>query len=265
MSPHRILLRPRVDHQLRLISCVVETEPSSTLFWSQDIFGNSVAHATFREPTEKLVIWSEVLIEQSAPAWPVFAIAASAHTYPFAYSADERTDLGAQLVPQFSDPDRRLEAWTQSVLGDAGSDTLSLLRRLNSAVRASARYEARHDTRTYCPTETIANDSATCRDYAVLLAEAARTLGFAARIASGYLLPGVATTAGEGATHAWTEIYLPGAGWIAFDPTNATMGAANLVCVAVARDIAQTTPISGGYVGAPGAFLAMDVSLTITL
>ena len=98
----------------------------------------------------------------------------------------------------------------------------------------------------------------------MLLIEAARTLGFGARVVTGYLYnpaaDGHSTAAiGVGTTHSWADIYVPGAGWIANDPTNGTIGGDNLIRVAVTRDISQAIPISGSFSGAPDSYLGMTV------
>jgi transglutaminase-like putative cysteine protease len=97
--------------------------------------------------------------------------------------------------------------------------------------------------------------------------EAARSLGFGARIVSGYLYApdeGALGSAGSGSTHAWAEIYVPGAGWITFDPTNQSIGGFNLIPVAVGRDIKQVMPVAGSFVGMTDAFLEMTVEVRVT-
>lgn len=204
---------------------------------------------------------------QCAPAWPVFAIASFAHTYPFDYSLEEQIDLGALLTPQYADAEPRLPVWAQGFVRGAGTDTLALLKDINANIADWVFYQSRDDERTQGPLETLARGWGTCRDYAVLFAEAARILGFGARIVSGYLFNPDAALRGSssgGSTHAWTEIYLPGAGWIAFDPTNRALGSANLIPVAVARNIEQISPISSSFVGASDDFLTLEVSVSVT-
>ena len=116
--------------------------------------------------------------------------------------------------------------------------------------------------------QTLRRGWGTCRDLAVLLAEAARSLGFGARLVTGYLYSPAAEVPelvprGAETTHAWTEIYVPGPGWIAFDPTNGTIGGQNLIRVAVARDIHQIVPIAGSFQGAAEDFLGMEVAVTV--
>ncbi len=266
IGPHRLMLRPRDSHDLRLISAELVCTPSAALTWSHDVFGNSLAHATFAEPADTLTIASTFAVEQYAPEWPIFPIAVSAHQYPFAYTPDECMDLGALLSPQYPDLEGRLQAWARTFVHGAQTDTLSLLKDLNTGISAGISYQSREDERTQEPLETIARGWGTCRDFAVLFVEAARTLGFGARIVSGYVYDsGQALTParGAGSTHAWAEIYLPGAGWIVFDPTNRTFGGANLIPIAVARAITQTSPISGAFVGAPDDFIGLSVEVSV--
>lgn len=266
IGAHRLMLRPHDSHDLRLISADLTCSPPAILAWSHDVFGNSLAHATFSEPADTLSITSRIVIEQCAPDWPVFAIAAFALHYPFRYSFDERMDLGALLSPHYPDPQGRLKTWAQAfVLGDR-TDTLSLLKDLNTGISGWVTYQARDDERTQTPLETLARGFGACRDFAVLFVEAARMLGFGARIVSGYLHNPNATLSGmqgAGSTHAWAEIYLPGAGWITFDPTNGALGSANLIRIAVARTIEQTSPVSGSFAGAADDFIGLDVAVSV--
>lgn len=267
IGTHRLMLRPRDSHDLRLVSAQLTCSPAAELTWSHDVFGNSLAHATFAEPTDRLSIISRIVVEQYAPDWPVFAIDVFAHHYPFVYSPDERADLGALLMPQYADPEGRLTIWAQAFILGERTDTLSLLRDLSTGVSVSVSYQSREDERTQGPLETLGRGWGTCRDYAVLFAEAARVLGFGARIVSGYLYNPDTTLVGAqgaGSTHAWVEIYLPGAGWIAFDPTNRALGSAHLIRIAVARNIEQASPISGSFVGVQDDFLGLDVLVSVT-
>lgn len=267
LHPHRLMLRPRDSHDQRLISTNLTCEPAARLTWSHDVFGNSIAMASFERASAVLSLKSELVIGQYAPDWPVFSIAYFALNFPFSYTTDERVDLGALLTPQYADPKGQLKRWAQGFVMGKETDTLSLLKDLNSGVSSAILYQSRDDERTQGPLETLARGWGTCRDFAVLFAEAARVLGFGARIASGYLFNpdgDLAGAHGLGSTHAWTEIYLPGAGWIAFDPTNGAVGDAHLIRVAVGRDIAQVSPVAGSFQGVPDDFLGMQVSVRVS-
>jgi hypothetical protein len=226
-----------------------------------------VANATFQTMTDTLTIESVAELELHAVAWPVFDIAASAIFYPFLYSDDEWTDLGALAVPQYPDPTGRLHAWTRSFVRGNPTDTLSLLKDINAGVSGWISYQSRDDEGTQSPVATLDRGWGSCRDFAVLFIEAARSLGLGARIVSGYLHnPDQSSqgTSGAGSTHAWGEVYVPGAGWIAFDPTNRSVGGANLIPVAVGRNIGQVMPVSGSFVGMSDTAVSMSVAVDVT-
>jgi transglutaminase-like putative cysteine protease len=264
LGPHRLMLRPRESLNLRLISSELTITPTATVTWAQDVSGNAVATANFQAMTDRLVIESVASVHLNAVAWPVFDIAADAICYPFRYSDDEWTDLGALATPQYPDPAGLLSAWARGFVRGSPTDTLSLLRDLSAGVSAGIAYQGRDDEGTQSPIETLGCRTGSCRDFAVLFVEAARCLGFGARIVSGYLgdqNQGFAATRGSGSTHAWAEVYVPGAGWITFDPTNQSMGGFNLIPVAVARHIGQAMPVAGSFVGPVDAFEGMSVAV----
>jgi transglutaminase-like putative cysteine protease len=216
---------------------------------------------------DNLVIDSVVELQLAAAAWPVFDIAASALFYPFRYSDDEWTDLGALTIQQYPDPARRLRTWAQAFVRGNPTDTLALLKDLSAGVPGWIAYQSREDEGTQSPIETLDRGWGSCRDFAVLFVEAARSLGFGARIVSGYLYNSdqdSVGSSGAGSTHAWAEVYVPGAGWITFDPTNRSVGGFNLIPVAVARDIRQAMPVAGSFVGATDAFEGMSVEVLVT-
>ena len=234
--------------------------------WAHDVFGNTVATATFQTLTDRLVIDSKAELQLSAVAWPVFTIAGSALSYPFPYSAEEWIDLGALAIPQYQDPAGQLRDWARGFVRSSPTDTLALLKDLSAGVPARIRYQSREDEGTQSPTQTLDRGWGSCRDFAVLFVEAARSLGFGARIVSGYLYNPNQYAVGStdaGTTHAWAEVYVPGAGWITFDPTNRGVGSSNLIPVAVARDIRQAMPVAGSFVGMTDAFLDMAVEVLV--
>jgi transglutaminase-like putative cysteine protease len=214
-----------------------------------------------------LVIDSVADILLNAAPWPVFDIAASAISYPFRYSDDEWTDLGALTVLQYPDPAGQLRNWARGFIRSNPTDTLSLLKDLSLGVAQRIGYQSREVEGTQSPLQTLDRGWGSCRDLAVLFAEAARGLGFGARLVSGYLhnpnQNRVGST-GAGSTHAWAEVYVPGAGWITFDPTNRSVGGCNLIPVAVARGIHQAMPVAGSFVGMTDAFQGMEVEVSVT-
>ncbi len=266
LGPHRLMLRPRENRDLLLIKGEVVLTPTAALNWSQDVFGNTVATASFPAMTDSLVIDSVVELQLNAAAWPVFDIAASVMVYPFQYSSDEAIDLGALALQQYPDPAGRLRDWSLTFVRGTSTDTLSLLKDLCAGVSKWINYQSREDEGTQSPPETLDRGWGSCRDFAVLFAEAARSLGFGARIVSGYLYDPAQDrvgSAGAGSTHAWAEVYVPGAGWITFDPTNRSVGGYNLIPIAVARDIRQAMPVAGSFVGMSDAFIGMNVEVSV--
>ncbi|GAC1045462.1 hypothetical protein thsrh120_54670 [Rhizobium sp. No.120] len=205
-------------------------------------------------------------VDLTASAWPVFDIAASAINYPFLYSDNDWTDLGALTVQQYEDVEQRLATWARGFVAGRPTDTLSLLKDISLGIASSIAYQSREEEGTQSPLTTLDRGWGSCRDFALLFVEAVRSLGFGARIVSGYLFNPDSSLTGSmdsGSTHAWAEVFVPGAGWITFDPTNRSMGGANLIPIAVTRDIAQAVPISGSFVGGTDAFLSMNVAVEV--
>jgi transglutaminase-like putative cysteine protease len=264
---HRLMLCPRESRDVQVISCVVTTSPTAQITWAHDVFGNAVATAVFHGATDSLVIDSVVELRLDASAWPIFNIAASAVVYPFRYSDDDWTDLGSLSDQQYPDPIGRLSCWARAFVFGDRTDTLALLKDLSLGVAGQIRYQSREDEGTQSPIETLDRGVGSCRDLAVLFIEAARSLGFGARLVSGYLFNPDQMLQGSteaGSTHAWGEVFVSGAGWITFDPTNRSVGGANLIPVAVARDIRQAAPVSGTYAGEGGALEDMSVEVLVT-
>jgi transglutaminase-like putative cysteine protease len=266
LGPHRLMLRPRESRDLGLISSDVTVTPAATMTWAQDVFGNAVATAAFQGMADILVVDSMAELQLHAAPWPIFDIAASAIVYPFPYSGDEFTDLGALLIQQYPDPSGRLRDWARAFVHGNSTDTLSLLKDVCAGVSNQIGYQSREEEGTQPPQQTLDRGWGSCRDFAVLFAEAARSLGFGARIVSGYLYnptQDMAGSAAAGSTHAWAEVYVPGAGWITFDPANRSVGGFNLIAVAVGRDIRQIMPVAGSFVGAADAFTGMAVEVSV--
>lgn len=263
LQPHRLMLVPRGTHDLRVLSTSLELTPAAGVEWTQDVFGNLVATAIFSDPADELTIVTEMDVEQCAADWPVFRIAPGAHSYPFRYSDGEITDLGALLHPQHPDATGELAAWARRFVLGSSTDTLSLLKDINLGIAGSLAYRTREEEGTQSPHETLALASGSCRDMSALFIDAARHLGFGARAVSGYLYDPDTMSDDGGSTHAWAEVYLPAAGWIAFDPTHGRIGSGNLIAVAVGRCNAQIMPVTGGYIGAPDAFETMDVRVSV--
>ena len=267
LSPHRLMLRPRESRELQLLSHTLKVTPDATVAWAHDVWGNAIATASFSGQTDELRIESNLELDLTGNPWPIFNIAVTAQSYPFYYSNDDRADLGALAIQQYLDPMGRLQKWARSFVRGAAPDTLELLKSISNGVSEALQYEVRESEGTQTPIESLDRGKGSCRDFAILFAEAVRSLDIGARIVSGYLYDPQSTqtgSSGSGSTHAWAEVYVPGAGWINFDPTNRSIGGFNLVPVAVARDITLLMPVSGSYIGAADAFAGMEVEVRVS-
>ena len=249
-----MMFRPRESHDLRLIEARLDIVPQPTrLRWVHDVFDNSVAVANFSGRTTELRFDSTVTLEHIESALPDYALEPEAATYPFTYADDELPGLALALKRQSPDPD--IDRWAASFLVSAGwTDTISLLRAMTISIRSQLTYMRRTERGVQTPSETLRRRSGSCRDFALLMIDGVRSLGFAARFVSGYIfVPGAEPSSllGGGATHAWLQVYLPGAGWIDFDPTNDIIGNRSLIQVAVAWDPAQALPLWGASLATP--------------
>lgn len=261
---HRLMVRPRESYDQRLLESALTIDPEpSSLRWLHDVFGNSVAIASFDRRAERLRIESRARLIHYPSELDDVHIEEYARTYPFTYSSEEMPDLLRSIERQHLDPVRAIDTWARRFVGKSGSGTLAMLTDMTSAIKQEFTYLPRFQKGTQTPLETLERKTGTCRDYAMLMIEAVRALGLAARFVSGYVYnpSGRRRRLGGGNTHAWVRIYLPGSGWVEFDPTNAIIGTSGLIRVAVARDIYQAIPVSGTWSGFPGSYLGMDVSV----
>jgi len=269
---HRMMMRPRDSHDLRLLDTGLTISPSAQVRWMHDVFGNSVAVAHFCEPGKQLLVESSFTFEHYPLPASEVAVEQFARAYPFSYDAEEIPDLGRTVERHYPDPEHRIDAWARRfVEAEADHDTMGILVAMTEAIKQEFTYNPRDEMGTQDPLVTLDSGTGTCRDYTLFLMEAARSLGFAARFVSGYLydenlIEGAESeVVGGGATHAWVQIYLPGAGWVEFDPTNALVGGRNLIRVAVTRDPKQAIPLAGSFTGKTDDFLGMDVQVEITV
>ncbi len=268
---HRMMFRPRDSHDLWLVDTSLKISPAASVRWLHDVFGNSIGIASFTEAAAELTFESSFRAEHYPGEHEKIVLEDYARDLPFNYSVAEVADLGRTAERHYPDPAHDVDRWAKSFVGgSAGVDTLAVLEALTHAVKHEFEYRRREEMGVQSPVETLASRSGSCRDFALLFMEAARSLGLAARFVSGYLydedLVGAGSgVVGAGATHAWAQVYLPGAGWVEFDPTNALIGGRNLIRVAVARDATQAVPLSGSYVGTPGDYLGMEVHVQVTV
>lgn len=268
LGDHRLMLRPRDSHDLRLLETRLAITPEpSAIRWMHDVFGNSVAVVSFAAPAAVLAIESSMRLEHFETSEPDCPLAPYAENYPFSYATDEVRDLNGLLERHYPDPEREVDRWARRLLpAEGATDTLAMLARMTRVIeRDGFKYTARSAKGCQTPVETLRLKSGSCRDFALLMMEGARALGLAARFVSGYVyVPTAQPNRGGGATHAWLEIYLPGAGWTEFDPTNGIVGNRDLIRVAVVRDPSQATPVAGTWTGAPADYRGMEVDITVT-
>jgi transglutaminase-like putative cysteine protease len=269
LGEHRMMLRPRDSNDQRLRAARLTIDPAPTsLRWIHDVFDNCVAIANFAGETRSLRVESDLEIEHVATNEPEFLIEDRALHYPFSYDLDEIPDLARCIERHYPDPQGELDRWARRFLPQGGPiDTGALLMTMTFAIKEGLAYERRSAKGARAPLETLASGRGACRDLTILMMEAARALGFAARFVSGYLyVPDrdvEPSHLGGGSTHAWCQIYLPGAGWVEFDPTNGIVGNRDLIRVAVAREAHQAIPLHGRYSGGAGAAAEMDVTVNV--
>jgi transglutaminase-like putative cysteine protease len=264
LGEHRMMFRPRESHDLRLIRTnLVITPRPVQLRWLHDPFDNSVAVATFEGTTTELCFDSTVTLEHFENTVLEYPLEDYASTYPFRYSNEDFSNLERALAPRH--PARSVYNWALQFLDPSEStSTMNILRAMTKGIREEFTYSRRVEKGVQTPAETLRKKRGSCRDFAVLMIEATRSLNIAARFVSGYIyMPNDSGHVGGGATHAWMQAYLPGAGWIDFDPTNSIIGNRNLIRVAVAWAPEQVLPLWGTYDGPAEAFQDMEVAVSV--
>lgn len=263
LNPHRLLLRPREGHDVRIESSRLAISPAYQIHWYRDVFDNSVAMVSFSEPANRLSIFSELVIQHYADPLDNVRPEPILNSAVFKYDSQECLELSAFKQTVYRDEGLTLCQW----LHDWGIDThtqhtFDVLLNLNQFIHKQFSYRIREEAGVQTPLTTIKLGCGSCRDYATLMMEACRCLGFASRFVSGYL-HAPATEAGNATTHAWAEIYIPGFGWQGFDPTSGCMTSNKHIAVAVARNPGLVSPVSGSYVGPAnvGAQLIVNVQV----
>ncbi|HEX7761184.1 MAG TPA: transglutaminase family protein [Caulobacteraceae bacterium] len=280
LGEHRMMLRPLESYDQRVISSSLTISPQpSHLRHVHDVFGNCVGVARFAGRTRELVFESRVTLDHRPVAafegvdgeLEAYASAAPfAYSPPFPYSPEDLPDLLRSMERAHADPDGLLERWARGFLRRDGRTGLqALLAQMTQAIYSDFRYATRLHGPPKSPLETLSSRTGTCRDFAVLMMEAVRSLGLAAQFVSGYIYTpprtySGLTSLGGGHTHAWVRVYLPACGWVEFDPTNGIVGNTDLVRVAIARDPRQATPLCGSWSGQAGDFLDMEVEVDVT-
>ena len=249
LEPHRLLLRPREGHDIRIVSSKLEITPTHSIKWHRDVYDNNVATVSFQEPASYLSIFSEVILEHYEESPFDFLVADYAVNYPFQYQSREEADLIPYQKPNYPEDQAMLRDWLNgSGMVQGAVETYVLLDQLCKWIPANLNYQMREEPGVQSPSQTLNNGSGSCRDYAALFMEICRELGMASRFVSGYL-HAPSTQSGHGHTHAWAEVYLPGPGWKGFDPTSGELTAREHIPVAVSRHPEWIPPVAGSFVG----------------
>jgi transglutaminase-like putative cysteine protease len=261
LGPHRALMRPREGHDLQIVAAKLEITPQAHVRWLRDIYGNSITVLTFGEPTQQFSLQSDITVMLQDESSVECLLDPSATSYPFQYAANEQVEIVPFRLPSYPHDGPALQKWLLDLYQPGQLiNTWDLLDKLNTRIFESFQYRYRPEYGVQLPCTTLNLGSGSCRDYAVFMMEAARHWGFAARFVTGYTQMAEGQ---HGATHAWTEIYLPGAGWRGYDPTNNKLAGSEHVSVAVAREQDKASPLSGAWEGPADAFDRMEVSVQV--
>lgn len=263
LGQHRVMVRPREGHDLHIESSILTIRPAQTIHWLRDVNGNSIALIDFTERSREMMIYSELVLQHYDSDPLDFRITPYALHYPFVYDPWTLPELTAFTHIIFPADAERVRVWLGQ-FWEPGKlvETVTLLQGLNQFIQKTFTYTRRDEFGVQSPAKTLDRNSGSCRDFATLFIEACRSWGLAARFVSGYMLC-EATEAGGASTHAWAEVYLPGAGWKGFDPTSGRMTGSQYVAVAVSRHPEAATPISGSFLGVPTAFLGIEVDVRV--
>ncbi len=268
LGEHRMMLRPRESYDQRLISASLSITPEPSVLRNvHDVFGNCVSIARFTGRTDRLQVESRMTLDHTPQPAFDFDDDALGPTSASIYSPQDLPDLAQSIERCHADPAGVVDAWARRFVRRAGSTSLrTLLSDMTHAIHAEFSYQTRLAGAPQASLETLSTGTGSCRDFAMLMIEATRSLGLAARFVSGYVYSSSpkAGRAGGGHTHAWVRVFIPSCGWTEFDPTNGIVGNADLVRVAVARDPRQAVPLHGTWAGLPTDYLGMDVEVEVS-
>jgi transglutaminase-like putative cysteine protease len=261
-GPHRVMMRPREGHDVHIVRGRLDVEPAATVRWLHDIYSNSIALLTFSQPSRTLSVVGEVDVDLHDDDPIACLIDPNARQFPFQYAPEEQVELISCRLPSYPYEGPKLQQWLGELYRPGQVvGTFELLEKLNTHIFHSFKYAHRDDPGVQLPCDTLVRGSGSCRDFAVLMMEAARHWGFGARFVTGYIQMNEGQ---HGATHAWTDIYIPGAGWHGFDPTNNKLAGNEHIAVAVAREQEKASPLSGTWDGPANAFQDMNVSVQVS-
>ena len=266
LGEHKVMFRPRESHDLRVLATDLKVDPPpKDIRLIIDAYSNSVAIVTPADTAQELTFTATFTVEHTGSRALDLPIDPRAQHYPFQYEPEDRVALQHYLQPFYPGKQDKLLEWAHQFVEPGGkTDSRALLVRMNQAIKDTMKYEAREEEGVQLPEETLRLGKGSCRDFATLMIEAVRQLGYAARFVSGYIYGAELEDASSaGATHAWLQVYLPGSGWIPFDPTNNLIGGHELIRVGMARHASLASPLSGTWTGSPADYLGMTVNVQV--
>lgn len=269
LGEHRAMFLPRGSYSGKILHYSISTNVASRVHWISDTLTNSVAVMSFEEPTAELSVTCMFrAVHFGDEGIEKFRLDPRAERVPVQYTSDEWLDLSGYIRPHAPDVDGSVAAWAKSFVVGGTDDSAGVLQRMMDCIRDTFTYHSRASEGTQDPGLTLSSKSGTCRDYAWLMIEALRRLGFACRFVSGYLYDstldgGEVGMVGSSSTHAWLAVYLPGAGWLNYDPTNRITEGFDLVHVANARHPGQATPLLGSWFGSANDYLGMKLDISV--
>ena len=262
LGTHYLRLRPREGYELRIESSTLSLSPDPTISWQSDVEDNSIAKAEFQAPATQLTIESEIVVQQYNENPFDFLMENYAVQFPFAYREEDWKIVSPYTYRNSGNTTSSVASWASDVWdGNEQIQTISLLLRIADRIRNDIQYGIREDPGVQYPAKTLSCGSGSCRDFAALFMEVVRGFGLATRFVSGYLVS-EPSSLNYGATHAWAEVYLPGAGWKGFDPTLGVITGTDHIPVAVSRLPDAVPPVAGSFIG--NASSTMDVGVWVT-
>jgi transglutaminase-like putative cysteine protease len=263
LLPHTLHLRPREGHDIRVQSSRLQISPGFRIRWKRDVYGNSVAVVEFLQPAEDLVISSEVVVEHYEDEPLEFVLEDSARRYPFQYDPSEQIDLAPYQSAIFPQDQQILKDWiADDCIPGTNADTIALLTSVNTKIANQLEYLMREEPGVQTPARTVSIGKGSCRDFATLFIEICRHCGLASRFISGYVMND-SMTQDHTATHAWSEVYLPGSGWRGFDSTSGLVVSGDHIAVAVHRHPEAVPPVAGSFVGSVNARPELQVEVRV--
>ena len=260
---HKLHLRPREGHDIRIESSGLRIAPAYRIGWHRDVYGNSVALVTFEAESDVLELLSTVVVEHYESPVVSVELTEQAQRFPFGYDPMEQIDLIPYQTPVFAADQALVGEWLEATWKPGRSvATAQLLDAVSERIAREIKYIVRDEPGVQSPRLTLERGKRSCRDMATLFIEACRYSGLASRFVSGYLVSSAAVE-DVATTHAWAEVYLPGAGWRGFDATSGQLVGGDHIAVAVHRHPEAIPPVSGQFIGPSEPKPEMEVEVRV--